>query len=628
MTTTQLTFTGDARVTVQSTSSSKAERFVVQGSLTDGIVAGTAGLFLDVVANGTQAWVLKLQFLSTSTQVWTDGEVRLGARTVTGARVTQMVEQEDDLSAGSDRDFNDLIVRVESVGTFSVPVAPMGIWPATLQVTPEGICDSAFGRHLLAVTVKNTGTENFSANAAVRLTDRCRQWLTAAGIVLTDTWSTTDAAVIGQTVTGAYATVGALRPGDSKRVYFKVDVAKAPARVYPIELQVGDPADAAGVVAPVARAQFLVSRTAFDACQNAFVTSCNQGSVTLAFRGLAVDRHTWKKAVGGALVQFQAAAPAGQPCSPVVLERARRGFNDFLCQSGQDVCGPFKDLDSCCGQAPPAPPADEDWIGKGGSNLEQVVLGTDLSYRIDYKPGFTGQFGPLAYDSVLWRALIMMANAVLSATASAALVGELAALGEQFAIGTVKRTVSNALAVAPASPPAATADGSVDAAVVALDGSRALPGALFAVLDAAANEANTLPIQALGARIQLAGSVMTNAELATIIAAAATDPDGLKVYKSGAATGVTRGILQALVPVTPRGSNGKVTYFVNQVTIAPDSGSPPADGDLVGAGDSGALWIHTRTGKIVALQHAATTSGLAVATRMADVIKALNIRFA
>jgi hypothetical protein len=191
----------------------------------------------------------------------------------------------------------------------------------------------------------------------------------------------------------------------------------------------------------------------------------------------------------------------------------------------------------------------------------------------------------------------------------------------------VKRAVLNALATAPTPPPAATADGSVDAAVVALDGSRALPGALFTVMDASATEANTNPIQGLDRRIELPGTTMTNSELTAILAAGASDPDGLKVYKSGAATGITRGVLQAVVPVTPRASAGKISYFVNQVTITTDTGAPPANGNLVAAGDSGALWIHARTGKIVALQHAATVDGLAVATRIGDVIKALNVRF-
>jgi hypothetical protein len=390
---------------------------------------------------------------------------------------------------------------------------------------------------------------------------------------------------------------------------------------------VGEATDAATAFCPTKRTQFFVSRTTFDSCQRVFTTACDKGTITVTLGGLAVDRHTWKKAVGAARSQFAAAAPANQPCSPVVLERARRTIRDFVAGHDIEVCGPFKDLDSCCAVPPPAPPATEDWIGKGATGTELVFLPTDISYRIEHRNGFEGQFAPAPYDAVFWKGLLMVTSAVVSAGVSAAVSAELAALGDAAAIGTVKRAVLNALAAAPATPPAATADGSVDAAVVALDKSRGLPGVLFSLLDAAADEPNAVSVSSLGGRIDLSGVIVGNTELSAILAAAATDPEGLQVFKSGATTGVTRGVLQALVPVTARASGGKVSYFLNQLTIAPDPAAPAANGEIVAAGDSGALWVHWRTGRIVALQHA-SVGGLAVATRIGDVMKALNIRFA
>jgi hypothetical protein len=221
----------------------------------------------------------------------------------------------------------------------------------------------------------------------------------------------------------------------------------------------------------------------------------------------------------------------------------------------------------------------------------------------------------------------MIATSVLAAVASARIAAELAAIGNLLAIGTVKRAVLNAPATGPTTPPAPVDAGSVDAAVVALNGIRALPSTLFEVLDASSHEENSSPVQTSGGRVDLPGDVMTNAELDNLLASSATDPEGLKVFKSGAATGLTRGLIRSLAPVTALSVGGAILYFLNQVVIAPDPAASTAGGAIVAAGDSGALWIHARTRKIVALQHA-TMDGLAVASRISDITKALNIRFA
>jgi hypothetical protein len=81
------------------------------------------------------------------------------------------------------------------------------------------------------------------------------------------------------------------------------------------------------------------------------------------------------------------------------------------------------------------------------------------------------------------------------------------------------------------------------------------------------------------------------------------------------------------VPVSPRDEETSTSYFLNQVVIVSDPSAPAADGKIAGAGDSGSLWIHTRSKKILGMTHTVGSGGV-VASRIEDVINALQIQFA
>jgi hypothetical protein len=263
--------------------------------------------------------------------------------------------------------------------------------------------------------------------------------------------------------------------------------------------------------------------------------------------------------------------------------------------------------------------------GKGLSGFEFLAFPTDIEYSIEYDVPFFGQVGPLPYDAVPWKTLVISMNLVLSLLLTAAAVCQLAEVADDLVIGKVKTAILNALTSAPSSPPGPTQTGSVDAAVLTLSGNRTLGCCNLALLDADPAEANAVPVAALGGRICLPGTCVTNAELNTMIANAASDPGALQVYKSGAGSGVTRALIAGLIPVFQRTDGSQNLYFLNQVSIVPDAASPSADGKVAGAGDSGALWIQTRTNKVVALNHAVGPGG-AVASRIEDVINALGIQ--
>src|SRR5262249_43444253 len=113
----------------------------------------------------------------------------------------------------------------------------------------------------------------------------------------------------------------------------------------------------------------------------------------------------------------------------------------------------------------------------------------------------------------------------------------------------------------------------------------------------------------------------------TVIANAASAPANLKVYKSGAGSGVTRGVISALLPVVARDDETGTLQFINQLLIVPDPSSPPAGGRAATLGDSGSLWIQTSTNKVVGMTHTVGSSG-AVVTRFEDVVNALQIQLA
>jgi hypothetical protein len=271
-------------------------------------------------------------------------------------------------------------------------------------------------------------------------------------------------------------------------------------------------------------------------------------------------------------------------------------------------------------------PAD-DWLGTGASGLEFLGYPTSVAYSVVHNQGFFGTTGPLAFGTLQWKTLLANAMLLFDLGIPGSVGAELISMAAEAVIGNVKTSVLNAPTTAPGTTPPATQAGSVDAAVARVTASRALGFPLFAQLDAAPDEANATPVTSLGGTFDTTGLFLSNAEISAIIAAAGSDPAGLKVHKSGAGTGVTRGLISALVPVSPRDDASGTLHFINQVVIVPDPQAPAAGGKIAGMGDSGSLWIQTRSGKVVGMAHTVGSSG-AVVSRIEDVVNALQIQFA
>ena len=174
----------------------------------------------------------------------------------------------------------------------------------------------------------------------------------------------------------------------------------------------------------------------------------------------------------------------------------------------------------------------------------------------------------------------------------------------------------------------------IDAAVVRLNGNRELRPEIFSYLDAAEDEINKTPLSSLGGIINTPGSFLTNEQIRQKIEAYLANKEdpaaraGVRVFKSGARTGLTYGLMTAVEDTWRTNDDGSQHYFTMQVKIEEDPDNPMEVSD---SGDSGSLWIHRETMAIAALNHSGSTDpaiNFAYGSRIEDVINELKIYFA
>jgi hypothetical protein len=641
---TMQSFVGDWRVIVQQRSADWQQRVVLTGTATGTqILAGNVGLQLDIRGDGTTPWQLGIEHNSGSG--WAPNVLLPNAVVVSGSSITQVIQSEDRPGA-PDEDFNDLVVRVEKLGMADQPTPPFSVWPATMQMMPGGIFEASLGRYFMAVTVRNIWTRPWPALAAVGLTARCRSWLQAGGVIVDDAWTVSDQATVGQQVSAGRVFVGPLAPWDTRVIYFKVDVSNAQVRKHQVEIEVLEPAaEDLDHLNRKARAPISVSRTTFDNTNQTFTGACDRGTMTVAVKELAVDVHTFKRAVGRAIDLFASSGGGGSGggggggssggCSPQDIERLRQRLRAFLVGKDDDICGIFRDLERCCCGCGAGGGDGGDWGGQGAGDLAFFSFPTLVDYRINYNPAFAGQYGPIPYDDPWWKIILAIIAILLTIAAIVSAAADLANKSQDSLIGTVERAVLDVIhdeADVPPNITSATA-GNVDAAIVRLNGSRGLTTALFSYKDAASDEENTTPIVSLGGTIDTTGATLKNTDIDAIIQNLADNPGdpaaqaAVQMFKSGARSGVTLALLHALEPVQPRAEDdGSTSFMVNQITFVQD---PAAPTKISRGGDSGSLWLQRNAPfSIVALNWGGSQDDTtAIGTRIEDVMTTMNIKF-
>jgi hypothetical protein len=125
--------------------------------------------------------------------------------------------------------------------------------------------------------------------------------------------------------------------------------------------------------------------------------------------------------------------------------------------------------------------------------------------------------------------------------------------------------------------------------------------------------------------VSVSGQVMSKDEIKNILIFGTRDDK--RVFKSGARTGLTHALIDDLSPLPePRQDDG-TRFTIDQVRFVRD---PDFDTPTSKRGDSGSVWIHKKTLKLVALNHsgdADDNGDYAWGSLMEDVVARLGIRF-
>jgi hypothetical protein len=154
---TQLSFTGDWRITVTSRDASWLQRVTATGTAAGTqVLGGNPGVVMDVFGNGQAPWILSIEH-NDGTHGWQANFVR-STSAIAGPRLSWIVESEDNTTPASDRDFNDLVIHLDKLGLVSQPEPPFALLPSTLHVMPEGVFEATLGRYLMAARVQNIWT--------------------------------------------------------------------------------------------------------------------------------------------------------------------------------------------------------------------------------------------------------------------------------------------------------------------------------------------------------------------------------------------------------------------------------------------------------------------------------------
>jgi hypothetical protein len=645
----EIEFQGDWRITVAGRNAAWGQRVVATGTA-DGTLTlmGTVGKTIDILGNGQAPWKLSIEHNDGSG--WEPSWLRPSS-SVAGLRHEWQVESEDITTSSSDRDFDDLVIRVEKLGIVSQPTLPFAVMPDTLQAMPEGVFEASLGRYFMAVRVQNIWTMRLPPTARVGLTSRSRAWLVARGVQIIDDWAPEDQAALGQRVVNGQVHVGDMDAWEERLIYFKVDVAEATVSKHQVELQVSDDfsVEPLALISKKAKAPIFVSRTTYDPDKKAFVSEADVGVLTAAIKEIVVDHSTFKRAMGtarrlvrdgGGFSPGSSGTPGGtgtSGCGPETLEYARQQLRAFLSGKHVDLCAVYRALACCCAGVGPGhggrPGDDTPWTELQDPGLRFFVWPADVDYSIDYKTPFPGQFGPIPYEDPWWKVLLLIIAIILAIAAAVSSIFDLAERSDDTVIGTLTRSILNRAPTSPDTAPPSTDPGTVDAAVVTLNGNRDLTAAVFSVLDAGTGEFSTTPMVGLDGIIDSPGTVLTNAQIDQLFQDLADSPgdpdafDALRVYKSGARSGLGRGVLDSVVPIVPWSEDDGNGFHINQLRVFQDDDD--TDG-LSCSGDSGSLWLQSSTDAIVGLNHGSSgdSGDNAIATRIEDVMNELNIRFA
>lgn len=578
-------------------------RFRIDGASSgNGVYPPTVGL--EVTADGA-AWLLTAEYHEPGAGPWKPSDMMIDPG-LERVAIRAMIGAEDPLPS---RDFEDIQWDAAYLdGTMlEIPYRPYAVRPDDLVQMPDGIFETALGNYYMAVRVINRWGLPFTENHVLDITPASRAELAMRGIHVSDAWSQAELAALGQTQNGTGMVLGPLSPGAARTVYFKVDVSGAPPRKHEVEFICRNMAGMADPDHPARRVrkQIFVSRTMLDPSTGEIVSEVQEGTLRFRLREFAFDRET---AHAG---RRRCRKPAPRRPDSAARDRLRQALQNLLDGKAIDPCV-IQELLACyCSHGPG---------GGGGGNRPDprhpsdgrfcydpfYLFPTKFSYTVTPREPFDGQYGPIPYDDPWWKVLLLIIAVLLLLAAALSEATDVAYHDEDLIIGQLDRWQRD----------------DVDAALCRLDTDRSL--GFSQVLDAQSDEDNQNFVNALDGLVTLAGPIMTKTEVEAILTLPSDDPQR-RVFKSGATTGLTHGVMRTLA----MDGHDSATWNIEQLIIDRDS----AFGEDVSIpGDSGSIWVHTETLRPVALNHSGSrdengnpTGETAWASLLEDVFAAMGV---
>ena len=625
---TEISLQGDWVLKVIKKEAGYDQRFIVSGSANaDNTYPGNVGSpEVEVKGKGQQPWIVRIQHNDGSG--WDDSEVRMTApKRTNGNKITLEIESEDK-PGSSDVDFNDCVLQATGyeVDLIKVPFRPYAVRPGTLQMMPDGIFETFLGVYYMAVRIQNTWDQTLPDDSRVRISAEGRTMLNAGGVEVLDNWSNNEQEILGQRISGGWVELGELEPWEMRTVYFKLNCAAASPRKHIVEFELEQnwKSDATNLKIRTDH-KIFVSRSSYNHLTKEFECECDQGTLYLKLHEVATDYRTFGDAI-------QCARDLREALGDPIETRARQLLQDILSGNQVDLCELKQLLDRACEER-------DDRDRNGDRDRwpcgDMLILPTKFDYRVESNPAYVGQFGPLPFDDPWWKTLLLVLALIFTALSGISAAIDLAYSSDEVVIGSLFSRWFQPEANGPYKGKYL-----VDAALCELNNNRELPASIppVQVLDAHSDEEYKKPVYQLGSAITLSGEVMSKKEIADRITNYKTDPsdkaafEEVRVYKSGARTGLTHAIMvEGHAPLSRNDKDGVVRVFASQIRFEPlDAQHPDATGAIAKKGDSGSIWIHLKSGKLVALHHSSPSDesgSRAHGSYMTDVMDKLKIRF-
>jgi len=598
------TFRGRWRVTVVEKEAAYNQRFVISGSdSSDGAHPGTTGFSVEV--DGRDGWQIQIQHNDGSG--WDDSLMRLTNKVVGGTTLRWTVESED-LPDHEPKDWNDLVLRVEKLGPiFEVPIRPYAIEPRSLHMMPDGIFESALGKYFMGVRITNIWGQSFKPGQFVDITPQGRATLAAQGIQIIDAWTQAELQSFNQQMSGSGVVIGPLAPFESKTIYFKVDCTGAMPHKPAVEFICLEPnamPDPNAAERKVSK-KIYVTRSYVDPVTHEMVAEAPEGTLRMALREAIVDTITGKK------------GRRRRPKTPAALpptDELRSMLERLLSGRRIDPCHLLKIFKCFCECRDVFDGDDPTKPRDGRFEYDPfLILPTRFTYTVETTP-YEGDHGPLPFQDPWWKILLLIIALILLVAGMLSEASDLAYHDEDLIIGSLEDSVQHNL----------------DAALTRLNDHRTIPSPYLQYLDAQSGEVSTVPVEpaaapALGGTVSVSGSYMTKMEIQDLIDYGTRDDK--RVFKSGARTGLTLALIDDLTPWTDPRSDDGTRFDTEQVHFIRD---PDNDMPMNRKGDSGSVWIHKNTLRLVALHHSGSadeSGNSAWGSPIEDIVAQMGISF-